>query len=562
MNILNGLFGVSKIYKSKLEMNYFFKFFIPLLIISIISRLHYLFRKAGDLDKANLGGDPCNHFNIANNVSKGIGPYTDYIIHYWFYHPSIPAMSDVYMPGFHFFLGIFLYLFGETYFVGRIFNFFISLVTIYISYIIGKKIHSKTLGILSAAITSFNIFHIENSTVVMSPMFTLLVMQIGLLFLIISISSSKYWYITGFVSGLIYLTTNAGIGFLITGICILTYNIFQKTNLQNLMNIFFYLISFTLILIPWGIISYNYFGEAFYSNLKYYPFTDNFSEMMYNTSPPDIGEFFNEYSILFLLKKYLIFLFKDLIKLSLYLTPTPIFFISFLSLPIILLGVLKTKFESKFLKFTLIFPATVYFLSIILGSSALGGQLWPRHFIPLLCFFSPLYAIALLYLYHFLKKRFDIALKNFINFKKYNYIFIIFIYFSFGTASIIANEIKSSFWERPSTEFYKFGEWVKNYTDTEDVIMFALTPSDAWCATDRNIVGDTVFAFDKSKNLAKDQIIKYNVKYIWFNFSDDIYSRSQYRERFSDFEKLYEGINLKLIHVDDNKNNYFYKVVK
>ena len=34
------------------------------------------------------------------NITNGIGPKTSFIFSYWFYHPEIPAYTDLYGPGY------------------------------------------------------------------------------------------------------------------------------------------------------------------------------------------------------------------------------------------------------------------------------------------------------------------------------------------------------------------------------------------------------------------------------------------------------------------------------
>ena len=70
--------------------------------------------------------NPCFHYNIAFNIAKGIGPKTSFIFSYWFSHENIPALTDVYPPGFHYFSAFFL-LFNDHYLTGRFANFFISI---------------------------------------------------------------------------------------------------------------------------------------------------------------------------------------------------------------------------------------------------------------------------------------------------------------------------------------------------------------------------------------------------------------------------------------------------
>ena len=81
---------------------------LTILLIGFFLRLYYLFTKTGNIFQANLGGDSCYHYNVALNISQGIGPKTSFIFSYWFPHESIPAVTDLYGPGYHYFLSIFL----------------------------------------------------------------------------------------------------------------------------------------------------------------------------------------------------------------------------------------------------------------------------------------------------------------------------------------------------------------------------------------------------------------------------------------------------------------------
>ena len=152
-------------------------FLIWIIIIGICLRFFYLFTKSGDLFVANLGGDSCYHYNVAYNIANGLGPKTSFIFSYWFLHPEIPAFTDLYGPGYAMFLSLFLYL-GDNFFNLRMANFLIGILSIFITYLIGKKIHSKKLGLISAFLISINFFHIENSTVVMREIFNLFLTQL------------------------------------------------------------------------------------------------------------------------------------------------------------------------------------------------------------------------------------------------------------------------------------------------------------------------------------------------------------------------------------------------
>ena len=80
-----------------------FKNLLIILSIGIFLRIYYLLRKTGDIFQANLGGDSCYHYNVSQNILEGIGPKTSFIFSFWFPHPNIPALTDLYGPGYHYF---------------------------------------------------------------------------------------------------------------------------------------------------------------------------------------------------------------------------------------------------------------------------------------------------------------------------------------------------------------------------------------------------------------------------------------------------------------------------
>ena len=126
---------------TKLNQKNFFNIF-SILLIGFILRLYYLFTKTGNIFQANLGGDSCYHFNVALNISQGIGPKTSFIFSYWFSHKSIPAVTDLYGPGYHYFLSLFL-LIKDEFISLRISSIIVGMLSIVLAYLIGKKLKSK-----------------------------------------------------------------------------------------------------------------------------------------------------------------------------------------------------------------------------------------------------------------------------------------------------------------------------------------------------------------------------------------------------------------------------------
>lgn len=539
---------------------------IIIIFFSSLIRIQYLFNYSGDLNFPNLGGDPCHHYNSAYNFSKFFLPQNDFIFSYWFRHESLPALIDIYPPGFYIFLGFFLFLFGDSYFVARIFNFLVGILNITLTYLIGLKIKSKNLAILSSLAVSINIFHIENSTVVMNVVFSMLVIQISILSFLLFFKGNKTWFFIGFLTGISYLTYTASqvILFCFFAFLIIEYY-YNKILLSDFLNkIIFLLIGYIMVLLPWAFITYEYFGNIFYSNMNYYPFTNSFSYMMFKTTPPSILDYLINNISFEYFKTICLWTLKDIINGSLYLTPTLFFIFSFLLFPFMFVSFYYG--DSKIRLFLIIF--LLIFIINIIGSTANNGILWPRHYVPLLSIssFISFFGMILFYEKFILRKKLlnlhniikplDILFKN-----KIIFIFLIFIISLSTSAGLIYKEnyVSKSFWNREHQHFYNFGTWIENNTAPNSTIMYGLTPQDAWCATNRKIVGDPTFRLSLDPKRAQYEVDYYNVDYLWIDLSSHIYDRN---DSIDEVLKLYRLTNLKLLKEDKLNGYYFYEIYK
>jgi hypothetical protein len=215
------------------------------------------------------------------------------------------------------------------------------------------------------------------------------------------------------------------------------------------------------------------------------------------------------------------------------------------------LGAFKLKFKG----FVLLIFTFLYFLGLLFGSHAFQGNLWPRHFLVLLAPVSILLGYGLIFIYYQIieYKIFKKILKFFLNYKFLICIMPILV-------TIIGIQLKNSFWERDSSHFYKFGEKIRQNTSEKDVIMYAYTVSDAWCATGRKIVQDVAFNKIKNVDRVKEEIKKYNVGYLLIDISDHIYTRSHIKN-INEVLLFYKNIKLELITQDKINGYFFYKII-
>ena len=542
-------------------------YFICVLIFSVFLRLQYLLTQSGNLSLPNLGGDPCHHYNTAINVSKYFWPQNDFIFSYWFHHESLPAFIDMYPPGFYFILGAFLYIFGDEYLFARIFNFLIGIINVFLAYLIGLKIKSKNTGLISSIIIAINIFHIENSTVVMSVVFSMFMIQLCFLIFLFAKKNILLWFILGLSTGFSVLTFGANLALFICFTIYIFYKfLFKELNVKNFFFIFLlFVIGFITMMLPWGILTNNYFGTPYYSNLNFYPFTNSFSDMMHEVKPPSLYFYLQENELIEIFYRYFFWSINSLYKGSLYLTPTIFFPFSIFLIPLLLFNSFYSKFEINLFLFILI----LLFIISIIGSTANSGILWPRHYVPFLSISSILLSLSLVNLFNlFSRINFFLSLIKIIKFpiinliNKKNYFFIIIIAFTMMTSlGLYVKEsfIYKSFWNKNVLPFYEFGNWIQENTEKDSVIMFGLTPQDAWCATNRKIVGDPTFRLSKDPKRAFDEVLYYNVDYLWIDLSDHVYSR---KDNIYKVIQLYKNLELKLIKSDTENQYFFYKIVK
>jgi 4-amino-4-deoxy-L-arabinose transferase-like glycosyltransferase len=531
------------------------KIFFPIIFLIILSfflRLQFLLTKAGDLFLPNLGGDPCHHYNIAYNISKGIGPKTNFIFSYWFLHPSLPALTDIYPPGLHFFSAFFL-MFNDSYFMARIVVFLISIFNIFLAYLIGKKVHSKNAGFIAAFIIAFNLHHIENSTVFMRDNFNLLIVQL-FFYNFLFLNKIRSFLLLGLITGYASITIGGWVILILIIITNFFFNIKKNKFSFNLYSIIFFVFGFFAIFIIWADVTKQYFGSTYYSNLNFYPIVKNWQEMMHFREVPNLKNFILELDIYNYFYKIITSSFYNLYRISISLTPRIFLPFFFLFIPIFIYGAFKLKYIGKiFLLFTIL----LYLLNI-LGAYGMNGKLANRHFIIFLSCISIMLAVGAIEIYNILKEKFSIIRK--LNFLLKNK-FIISIIFYLGTCILIERNIV---WNFNTAPMYKFGDKISKITNQSDIIMYGFTPQDAWCATKRNIVIDPIFdpfksnyIFDKAKRL-KEEINFYNVSYLWIDLSNNIYKRDA--RTISEVLKDYESLKLELVLQDKINNQYFYSL--
>ena len=230
--------------------------------------------------------------------------------------------------------------------------------------------------------------------------------------------------------------------------------------------------------------------------------------------------------------------------------PTFAFPASFILIPLILIG----SYQLKFNGYLLLLFTVLYFFALSFGSYGMKGILWPRHFMPFLATTSILMSFGFIFIYHQLIK-FNIINKYltlFTGYKFYKLVFLIPI-----IITVVGIEVKDSFWERDSSQFYKFGNKIKEYTNINDVIMYANSVPDAWCVTKRKIVQDPAFYKKNTSNRILEEVKRFDVDYLLVDVSDQIYQRGK---DIVGAIKFYNQLELEEIFSDEKNGYHFYKI--
>ena len=533
---------------TKLNQKNFFNIF-SILLIGFILRLYYLFTKTGNIFQANLGGDSCYHFNVALNISQGIGPKTSFIFSYWFSHKSIPAVTDLYGPGYHYFLSLFL-LIKDEFISLRISSIIVGMLSIVLAYLIGKKLKSKILGVISAIFICINFFHIENSTVVMRENFNLLLVQLFFINLFY-LNQNKFLFASiGFIIGFTAITSGIWIVMLII-LTLYVFINFQINNIKIYFNFFIVGIFFLITIFPWAKMTHDYFGKILFNYMSFYPYVDDWGLMMSERGLPDIKNFWLNLNFKDYLEKHFFWGISNLYKFSLVLFPTFMFPLFFTFIPIILIGTYKLKSNG----YLLLSFTVLYFLALLFGSYGTKGILWSRHFMPFLATTSILMSYGLIVIYFRLKKIKILYqyLQFFINKKSFKFLVLIPI-----LITIFGIHMKESFWERDSIHFYEFGKKIQKKTSLKDRIFYANTVPDGWCVTKREIVQDPAFYKKETSSRILEEAKRFDVDYLLIDVSQHIYQRGS---NLNNAIKFYNKLKLKKILEDKVNGFYFYKIL-
>jgi hypothetical protein len=360
--------------------------FVLILFLGIGFRVYYL--NEIEPDHFEFAGDSAHHYNLGQNIYRGKGPVTDFVFSYWFRCKTIPCLSDFYPPGFHYALAAFFVVFGESILSARFTSMFFGVATIILVYLLGAKIYSQRIGLLSMILLSLNRVHIQHSVAVMTDvMLTCLIVLSIYLALVAStlrsvLWSTLLWVATGLTLGMATLTKSVGIALLMTIFLYMLY-LFRKEEMTlRVLSISLLVlgISFLTPLLPWAVTTYRYFGVPLYSNANFTPITTNWVRMTYETTPPALLDYIQNTPLSFILFTRLHHIYQTVRLFPYLFSFSPLIF---LFVPV---GFLLSKSRQLFLPTV----GVVLYYALILGAAG-NDEYWrERYLLPMMVLLFPI----------------------------------------------------------------------------------------------------------------------------------------------------------------------------
>jgi hypothetical protein len=557
---------------------------LPLVVAAALLRLDYLHGLTDDPNRANVGGDPNHHFNIAWNIAHGRGPVTDFIFSYWFRHPAFPALTDIYPPGVHYVIGAFLTLFGDSYSVARFTCLFFGSIACCAAYFLARQFLPVGLAFLVGATVVLNPVHIEHSTIIMTPIIGSFFVWL-ILALLLRHDGGNIW--KGLLVGWGHLCMSAlaplSLAFVIREffLCRFKGDRFGACGRRFIL----YALGVSIALAPWALETYRYFGKPLYTNFAFYPFTSNWVPMNHSTTPPSLARFvesnggylgtarlYGSYFLAGLVRSY-----TQALPLS---TPRSLP-ADTINLSLIALGLVQLfrRDTARALAFLGFFASFLLLLSV--GSTANEGYLSSRHVL----IFAPLviivWALGLQLLFEGAKRMTIRAIPALVQFRTavtmagwvvllvacfavtrtWRHYFHHWKYYEMeGARETPFSEIFAFhyFWSRRSPELEAATEWIRTNTSPNAVFMYGKTPQDFWAATRRRVVVDPVFA-GGAPSRAADEAKFYNVDFLALDSNNTIYPREPLP---ADVSAAYGGLKLTRVWSNAAGSFVIYKLEK
>ncbi len=505
-------------------------------------RIYFLLHQVGPVNEPDFGGDPCHHYNIAYNLALGNGAKTDFIFSYWFRHPNLPALTDIYPPGAHLIMAAFMKVFGINFLSARLASVTLGILSLILVFFICRRWLDFLPSLAAMLFLALNPTHIEHSATVMTPVISLF---FYLLFLYLISKKSLNYYealLSGLVLGFAQLTQGLAPAIAASLLLLIAVALRRHPNKKKLMlTTGLGLAGYFLVLLPWAVVTWKYYGSPLYSNLSFYPLTDNWGEMLYQEKPPTLRGFLQTHNFWDLFQRYSKWGYKFITEWQQIALPIIVNRISILAKPFFILMICLSLFCKALpipKKMGLLLISLSTALLIILGSSGMGGWLAPRHYLFHVGMASIFFGLGLSWPLSKYKKV-TIAL------------LILVMYFSVKTTLRWVKNSDPNFWKLTSANLLEMGDWINHHLPEESRILYHMTPQDLWCVSHRQVVIEPTLSGGGPDRILKEMKY-YKVKYLLLDKSKDVYDRSHLFDP-SKLKETYPNLNLALVKEVDQK---------
>lgn len=205
-----------------------------ILIFSLVLRLINL--------NQSLWLDEAINVNFANSLS-----FKELVLNY--------SLSDFHPPLHHIILKADILLFGTSEIAVRIPTIIFGLLTIYISYLIGKKLFEKTTALIASALLATSPLHIYYSQEARMYMLAAFLASLSVYFFISIIKKQNILNLVGFIISTVLMLYSDYLPYLMIPIYFLFIFFFKREYEKNILKIFFPAFILIILLVsPWFIL--------------------------------------------------------------------------------------------------------------------------------------------------------------------------------------------------------------------------------------------------------------------------------------------------------------------
>ena len=241
--------------------------------------------------------DSASFYEIADNIYKGRGPVVDFVYSFLFSHKDLTHPDDWWEPLFPYTIAAFFMIFGQSLFTAKFTSFVFGVLTIPLVFYVGRRIFDDKVGLLASLFIAINPYHIFYSGFILKEVLYSFIFLATVFMFYSAYRTDKtlYWIFSGLLIGLAYLTRyNAALLLLIPFVILF---ISKKLEYARTRNFIISLVVISIVLLPWALYTYDYFGTPLYTNQRSMIFYYSPTRLMWDPNTPSLEEFFTSVKV-------------------------------------------------------------------------------------------------------------------------------------------------------------------------------------------------------------------------------------------------------------------------